>query len=107
MARPRERPGRTAILLLALACDPYQRFGQGNESYGPVDPINFPPANLGARGDRPRAGQGSFTAVQAFVEGNPTAYFAYPLPPAALLGDPLAAAGVGASPAFAFDQKCQ
>jgi len=51
MARLRERPGRVAILLLVLACDPYQRFGEGTDSYGPVDPINFPPANLGVRGE--------------------------------------------------------
>jgi len=107
MARPRARPGRVAILLLALACDPYQRFGKGNESYGPVDPVNFPPANLGARGDRTRAGQGSFTASAAFAGGQPAAYFAYPLPPAGPMSDPLAVAGLGASPAFAFDQKCQ
>jgi hypothetical protein len=108
MANPRERPGRIAISLLALAaCDPYQRFGKGTDSYGPVDPVNFPPANLGARGDRTRAGQGSFTAAAAFVAGDPAAYFAYALPPAAPTSDPLAVAGLGASNAFAFDQKCQ
>jgi hypothetical protein len=108
MANLRERPGRSALLLLALvACDPYERFGRGSESYGPVDPINFPPANLGFRGDRTRAGLGSFTAAGAFVAGMPAAYFAYALPPAPPMGDPLAVVGLGASTAFAFDQKCQ
>jgi hypothetical protein len=108
MATPRARPHRIATLLIALAgCDPYQRFGQGDGSLGPVDPVNFPPANLGARGDRTRAGAGSFTAVKAFVGGQDTAYFAYPLPPAAPMSDPLAVASLGAAPAYAFDQKCQ
>jgi hypothetical protein len=107
MANLRERPGTVSLLLVLFACDPYQRFGKGNESYGPVDPVNFPPANLGERGDRTRAGLGSFTAAGAFVAGQPTFYFPYALPPAAPTSDPLAVSGLSASTAFAFDQSCQ
>src|SRR2546430_1708565 len=104
MAKPRARPHRIAICLLALAaCDPYQRSGAGDASYGPADPATFPPANLGTHGDRTRAGQGPFTATPAFIAGQPAAYFAYPLPAATPMSDPLAVAGLGAPPAYAFD----
>lgn len=78
-----------AILISTLgagACEQYQRFGRDGDSYGPVDPINFPPANLGARGDRMRPGIGTFTQAKAFIASNRTGYFGYPVPPAMLAG---------------------
>jgi hypothetical protein len=69
-----------AILAASAACDPYERFGKGDDSLGPVDPLTFPAANLGLRGDRKRAGLGTFTEVRAFVESMQVGYFAYPLP---------------------------
>lgn len=73
-------------LLLVSACDPYERFGKNDDSLGPVDPLNFPPANLGVQpdgspGNRRLSGLGAFTAVPAFVGGVDASYFAYPFPP--------------------------
>ena len=73
-------------LLLVSACDPYERFGKNDDSLGPVDPLNFPPANLGVQpdgspGNRRLSGLGAFTAVPAFAGGVEAAYFAYPFPP--------------------------
>jgi hypothetical protein len=109
MATPSGLARRLATSLicavLAAACDPYQRFGKNDDSLGPVDPAAFPPANLGTRGDRSRAGAGTFTQLGAFSGGMPAAYFSYPLPAALLAGDPLQ---VGAAPiAYAFDEMCQ
>ena len=102
------------LLLLAItaaSCDQYQRFGQSSsDSLGPVDPVTFPPANLGTRGDRMKAGSGTFTQIKAWsADGEvPNApYFAYPVPAAMLMADPLAAKGLGAAPAYVFDaSKC-
>jgi hypothetical protein len=92
-------PGQTrsrALLAMLLAsalgagCDPYQRFGEGDDHLGPVNPVNFPAANLGTGGNRMQAGRGTFTETLAFVGGQPVGYFAYPLPPALLMSaDPL------------------
>ena len=73
---------------LPAACDPYDRFGQSEESLGPVDPVNFPPANLGVQpdgtpGNRRQSGLGGFTATAAFAGGAAIAYFSYALPAAA------------------------
>jgi hypothetical protein len=110
MAKPSERLRRLAISLLAVAsasCDPYQRFGQDDDSVGPVDPVNFPPANLGFRGDRTRAGVGTFTATPAFAGGTEASYFPYPTPALPPMADPLAVASLTAPVAYAFDQRCQ
>ena len=92
-------PGGTrsqALLAMLLAgalgagCDPYQRYGEGNEHLGPVNPLTFPAANLGTGGNRMQAGRGTFTEARAFVASMPVGYFAYPLPPAVLMSaDPL------------------
>jgi hypothetical protein len=68
------------VLLVTVACDPYQRFGKDDDSYGPVDPVNFPPANLGAMGNRMRPGVGSFVEITAYAGGAAVGYFYYPLP---------------------------
>src|SRR5438309_12089343 len=65
---------------LASACDPYLRYAKDDDSLGPVDPVNFPPGNLGTGGNRMRAGVGSFTEVTAYVGGAPVCYFPYALP---------------------------
>jgi hypothetical protein len=85
-----------AIVMAALGsgCDPYERFGQGDDSLGPVDPVNFPPANLGVQsdgtpGNRKQSGLGEFTAIAAFAGGAPVSYFSYAFPTAALAGEPL------------------
>ena len=79
---------RCAIVAVA-ACDPYAHFGEHNESLGPVDPVNFPPANLGANGKRLEPGQGVFTEIHAFAGGALVGYFAYPVPALPASADPL------------------
>ena len=71
------------------SCDPYQRFGKNGDSLGPVEPVNFPPANLGIQpdgspGNRRQSGLGAFTAVRAFAAGQEISYYGYPFP----VGDP-------------------
>src|SRR5690349_1359553 len=105
MARPGTHARFYALLLAALAgasCDPYQRYDQTpNDSLGPVDPVSFPPANLGQRGDRSRPGQGSFTAAHALAGGARADYFAYPLPAAQLMAmDPLDAKALATPAAY-------
>jgi hypothetical protein len=78
----------TPLLFASAACDPYDRFGQGDDSLGPVDPLNFPPANLGLQpdgtpGNRKQSGLGGFTATAAFAGGAPISYFAFEFPTAA------------------------
>jgi hypothetical protein len=94
------------------ACDPYERFGEGESDLGPVDPVSFPPANLGvqdtgAPGNRKQPGQGSFSATPAFAKGEAVGYYAYPFPRAALAGDSLLVGG-DAPNAYVFtaDYKC-
>jgi hypothetical protein len=120
MAKPSDRarlfPACLIALLAAGACDQYQRFGENGQSNGPVDPVNFPAANLGARGDRTRPGQGTFTSIKAFAGGMPVGYFAYPIPAATLAADPLRVKDAGrpnprvptpTAYAFAPDYRCQ
>jgi hypothetical protein len=110
----RRSPVRCALLLLLGlgACDPYERYGEGESDLGPVDPVNFPPANLGvqdtgAPGNRKQPGQGSFSAVPAFAKGAAVGYYAYPFPRAALAGDPLLVAGdEPLAYVFTADYKC-
>jgi hypothetical protein len=97
------------VSLGALACDPYQRYGKGDGDLGPVDPVNFPPANLGTGGDRKFAGTGRFAELRAFVGGQPVGYFAYALP-TPLATDPLRVLDAGmpyqptpTPPAYVFD----
>jgi hypothetical protein len=82
-----------AVLLagaLGASCNPYDRFGKGDDHLGPVNPVNFPAANLGTGGNRMQAGRGVFVEAPAFVAGNTVGYFAYPFPAAVLMSaDPL------------------
>jgi hypothetical protein len=81
--RPRNAVGLCAVLAcssLAAGCDPYLRFAKDDDSLGPVDPVNFPPGNLGAMGNRMRPGVGSFVETAAFVGGSQVGYFAYAMP---------------------------
>lgn len=69
---------------LSAGCDPYDRYGKGDDSLGPVDPVNFPPANLGVQsdgtpGNRRMSGIGAFTATAAYVGGATVSYFSYPI----------------------------
>jgi hypothetical protein len=100
---------------LASACDPYLRYAKDDDSLGPVDPVNFPPGNLGASGNRMRAGVGSFTETTAYVGGAPVGYFPYAFPapsPASadllrLIEDGKPYASALATPtAYAFDAGC-
>jgi hypothetical protein len=69
-----------AGLLACAACNPYQRFGKDDDALGPVDPVSFPPANLGTTGNRMQPGVGYFTETAAFVAGAAVGYFPYALP---------------------------
>jgi len=106
------RPASRAILvplcvwLAAAACDPYERYGKDDDDLGPVDPVSFPPPNLGvqdtgAPGSRKQPGMGSFSAVHAFVKGDTVGYYRYPFAASALAGDPLLLDG--APSAYVFD----
>jgi hypothetical protein len=93
-----------AVLGLGLgACDPYEDFGDESLSLGAVDPLNFPPANLGAGGNRTRPGNGSFEEIPAWVGGTPVGYFRYALPATTMVmgGMPVVPASV--SRVYAFD----
>jgi hypothetical protein len=68
-----------------VACDPYtSRVGQYNA--GPVDPVTFPPENLGlsrtaAFAGRYRSGTGRFTAISAFLSATEKVdYFRFAAP---------------------------
>ncbi len=89
MARPKWRfvSFLFCLPLAASACDPYHRLGDDNASLGPVDPLNFPPANLGVGGDRTVPGRGTFTEIPAFADGAQVGYFTYAVP--ATAPDPL------------------
>lgn len=100
-----------ALALLALACDPYSRFNQSeDDSLGPVDPVNFPPANLGVQDDgspanRRMSGTGSFTGKAALAGGEAAFYFDHAIPTVDPDADPLR---VAAFPlAYVFDPGYQ
>jgi hypothetical protein len=102
----------TALALLPLfACDPYGTYNQGpDDELGPVDPVLFPPANVGTGGDRKRPGRGRFSEVTAFVNDAPVGYFSYALPTLAAGADPLRLledgkpyAAIPTPPAYVFD----
>jgi hypothetical protein len=106
-------PSRSALPVFALlaisACYPYDRFGVDDDGLGPVDPVNFPPPNLGAGGNRKMPGNGSFTAARAFAGRMPVSYFSYPFPANSSAADPLRISeddvptgAVPAPPAYAF-----
>jgi hypothetical protein len=102
-------PAPDGDLLLAItSCDPYQRFGQGDDSYGPsIRSTSRPPTWAPAAIARAPARAASPPRA-AFVAGQRGRLLRYPLPPPATpMSDPLAVAGLGAPPAFAFEQKCQ
>jgi hypothetical protein len=61
-----------------LACNPYQN-RSGEYMAGAVDPIKFPKAYLGAKGDAKKGG-GSFTPIAATADGKTVAYFSFPVP---------------------------
>jgi hypothetical protein len=50
---------------------------------GSVDPINFPPANVGTAGDRTKPGLGTFAELSAYAGGQVVGYFSYPMNTAA------------------------
>ena len=72
--------GLVATSLSITSCDPYGDYRDGNTSLGPVDPVNFPAASLGASGNRAAAGRGRFVEVKASADGMTIGYFAYPFP---------------------------
>lgn len=76
--------GLMAAAVAAGACDPYERYGKNGDHLGPVDPVNFPPANLGTGGDRLRAGRGSFSEIRAFAGGMEIGYFTFAVPASAV-----------------------
>lgn len=104
-------PKRVGCLVLGclvaatlVGCDPYDRFGKNNDHLGPVDPVTFPPANLGVGGNRMQAGRGTFTETRAFVGGMPVGYFPYAV--AAGPMDPLRVTQIPARPAYQFTDAC-
>lgn len=92
---PRSGIGGVSIALACLvvtagACDPYGTFNDTpDDGLGPVDPVSFPPANVGTGGDRKRPGRGRFNELIAYVEGAEVGYFSFALPMMAAGTDPL------------------
>lgn len=101
-----------AAFLSLIACDPYDsRRGQYNA--GPVDPIAFPPENLGVSrtasfAARYRQGSGRFTGVSSFVSATQRVdYFRFPIPtptPRPATFNPLAVPA-SAPPVYVFDAQ--
>src|SRR4051794_32447261 len=83
----------TLVALLAAigneGCNPYGDFNDPDNTLGPVDPVLFPPANMGTGGDRKRPGRGRFSELTAYVNDAPVGYFSYPLPTTPAGTDPL------------------
>src|SRR4051812_48960909 len=103
------------VLATGAACNPYESYGKADDLLGPVDPVTFPPANLGDGGNRKQPGLATFPAVPAFVAGMPVDYFSYGFPPSGPDVDPLRLAEddvpydpVPSPPAYLFtaDYKC-
>jgi hypothetical protein len=71
-------------------CSPYQDFNADPDGrLGPIDPVLFPPANMGVGGDRKRPGRGRFFELNAYVNELPVGYFSYALPTVPTGTDPL------------------
>jgi hypothetical protein len=77
------------VLATGAACNPYESYGRNDDLLGPVDPVSFPPANLGEGGNRKQPGLGTFTAARGHVAGMAVDYFSYPFPPNGPDVDPL------------------
>jgi hypothetical protein len=75
--------------VVSAACDPYGTYDDPDEKLGPIDPVRFPPANVGTGGDRRRPGRGRFSELTAYVNDTPVGYFSYALPPVPAGSDPL------------------
>ena len=91
-------------------CDPYGTYNDPDETLGPIDPVLFPPANVGTGGDRRRPGRGRFSEIRAYVDETPLGYFSYAFPTNPAAADPLRVleegkpyAPVPAPPTFVFD----
>jgi hypothetical protein len=101
--------GCWSCLLVGCGVDPYQSLNDESVGLGAVDPVNFPPDNLGQDGNRMQPGSGSFVAVAAFVAGQPVEYYAYPVNTAAsrdplrVLDDGKPYPGVSTPAAYVFD----
>jgi hypothetical protein len=67
----------------SLAPDPYENLKDETVGLGAIDPIAYPPANLGQGGDRTKPGIGAFSENAAFVAGQAVGYFSYPMATAA------------------------
>src|SRR5262245_59360353 len=81
---------RTRLRLLPfllVGCNPYQ-YRSGEYYAGPVDPVSFPAAYLGDKGNAKKGG-GVFRPSDAFVAGMPISYFSFPFPKAQAGPDPL------------------
>jgi hypothetical protein len=93
----------------AAACDPYGTYGDQDDGLGPIDPVAFPPGNVGVGGDRKRPGRGVFAETAAFVAGEAIGYFGYPAPttgvrdPLRVLEDGKPVARVPTPTAYVFD----
>src|SRR5688572_10602542 len=88
------RYGLTAVFALLIGssgggCDPYGTYNDPDEKLGPIDPVLFPPGNLGTGGDRKRPGRGRFSEITAYVGDAPVGYFSYALPAAGMGVDPI------------------
>jgi hypothetical protein len=92
------------------SCDPYGTYNDPDEKLGPIDPVLFPPGNLGTGGDRKRPGRGRFSEIKAFAGDAEVGYFTYAFPstpmgvdPLRLLEDGKPYAPVPTPPAYVFD----
>lgn len=108
------RAAGVCAVALVMACNPYDpRVGQFNA--GPVDPINFPPENLGVArtasfAARYTAGSGSFRGARAWVAaGRSVDYFrfAVPTPVPAPMGFSPFAIPASAPKAYVFDPTAE
>jgi hypothetical protein len=75
---------RYAIVFLGLAsCQLYPQWS-GEFSAGPADPVNFPPPYVGVGGDHTKAGNGTFTQLRAYSQGQAIGYYSFPFAPTVL-----------------------
>jgi hypothetical protein len=73
------RPSQASLLVITAlaACNPYDQ-RRGEFIAGSADPVTYPPAYVGAGGDRTRPGRGTFTELRAYANGNAIGYYAFP-----------------------------